>query len=71
MKLSDITIASKIIVDSVQAESPDPSMEVSIEATGPADGDDQQPFRIVIEGKTHADGIEAMQKSLIANAVDA
>jgi hypothetical protein len=71
MKLSDINIASKIIVDSVQAESPDPSMEVSIEPMGEPDGDDQQAFKIVIEGKTHADGIEAMQKSLIANAVDA
>lgn len=68
--LSDILTVNKVSGDAVQSDSPDPKMTVAVEALGPADGDDQVPFRLVIEGKTHEDGVKALMVGFADNAVE-
>lgn len=68
-QLPDIQTAAKIIIDCIQANAPVPTVAMNIETLGEPDGDDQQQYRIVIEGKVHIDGVILVQKSLEANAV--
>lgn len=54
--------ANKIIGD-IPQYSKDTTVKISAEQLAPIDGDDQAPYRLVIEGTMHEDGIAA----LIAN----
>lgn len=59
---------NKILGD-IPQYSKDQAVKVSAEQLAPIDGDDQAPYRIVIEGAMHEDGIAALLANVSAGTL--